>query len=104
MAMNDTQNDQRLAEALAALGSTARLDIVRALARNDGLDVSTLAQCIGHSVANTSQHLTKLRHAGIVTSRHVGTRVVNQIDPQFSDRLDVLAELLDSTEHSGSRR
>ncbi len=101
--MNGTQSSQRLAEAFAALGSTARLDIVRALARNDDLDVSTLAQRIGHSVANTSQHLARLRRAGIVTYRHVGTRVVNQIEPQFADQLEALVGIFENSGQSRRR-
>lgn len=63
------------AELLRALASPWRLEIVRLLATEE-LDVTTLAKRLGLSVANASQHLVRLRAAGIVGSRQDGTRHV----------------------------
>jgi DNA-binding transcriptional ArsR family regulator len=67
------------ADLLAALGSPARLAIVRVLAADGPLDVGQLAAKVELSVANCSQHLTRLRAARIVTSRKTGNRVLNSL-------------------------
>lgn len=61
------------AQLLRALANPWRLEIVRLLATED-LDITTLAHRLGLSVANASQHLVRLRAAGIVGSRQEGTR------------------------------
>jgi DNA-binding transcriptional ArsR family regulator len=47
---------------------TRALEIVRLLAAEE-LDVTTLATRLGLSVANASQHLSRLRAAGMFSSR-----------------------------------
>jgi len=75
----------RVAAVMAALASPSRLEIVRLLG-HDGLDVGALADRLGLSVANTSQHLGRLRRAGLVVSCRHGTRIVNTLaDPGVLD-------------------
>src|ERR671923_655155 len=57
-----------------ALGSGRRAEIVDLLAQGER-PVDEIATEIGHSVANTSQHLQVLARAGLVRSRREGTRV-----------------------------
>ncbi len=57
-----------------ALGNGRRAEIVDVLAQGER-PVDELAAEIGQSVANTSQHLQVLAHAGLVQSRRDGTRV-----------------------------
>ncbi len=67
-----------LTEAAAAFGllaSSARLHIVWALAQGES-DVSGLADRVGGALPAVSQHLTKLKLAGLVGSRREGRRVV----------------------------
>jgi len=61
----------RVAQALA---SGRRAEIVDVLA-NGERTVESLAEAVGLSVANTSQHLQVLRRAGLVTSRRQSTHV-----------------------------
>lgn len=68
----------RVAEVMAALASPCRVEIVRLLADSE-LEVTQLANRLGASVANTSHHLARLRHAGLVTSRRDGTRITNRL-------------------------
>lgn len=76
---------ERAAEVMAALASPWRIEIVRLLAQGE-LDVTELATRLGLSVANTSHHLGRLRHAGLVTSRRNGTRITNTLaGPHVSD-------------------
>ncbi|MFI6683907.1 ArsR/SmtB family transcription factor [Streptomyces sp. NPDC050485] len=63
------------------LASPARLHIVWALAQGES-DVSGLAERLGGALPSTSQHLAKLRLAGLVRSRREGRRQVYYVDDQ----------------------
>ncbi|MEU2060224.1 metalloregulator ArsR/SmtB family transcription factor [Streptomyces sp. NPDC013455] len=70
------------AEAAAAFGllaSPARLHIVWALAQGES-DVTGLAERVGGALPAVSQHLTKLKLAGLVRSRREGRRQVYFVD------------------------
>jgi rhodanese-related sulfurtransferase len=66
-----------------ALGSGRRAEIVDLLAQGER-SVEEIAGEIGHSVANTSQHLQVLARAGLVRPRREGTRVYYRL---ASDRV-----------------
>ncbi|MFD7534713.1 ArsR/SmtB family transcription factor [Streptomyces sp. NPDC059819] len=71
-----------LADAAAAFGllaSPARLHLVWALAQGDS-DVSGLAQRVGGALPATSQHLAKMKLAGLVDSRREGRRQIYYVD------------------------
>ncbi|MGN5380676.1 transcriptional regulator [Streptomyces sp. MUSC 14] len=71
-----------LAEAAAAFGllaSPARLHIVWALIHGES-DVTGLAERVGGALPAVSQHLTKLKLAGLVRSRREGRRQVYFVD------------------------
>ncbi|WP_405551969.1 ArsR/SmtB family transcription factor [Streptomyces sp. NBC_01171] len=73
---------QVLAEAAAAFGllaSPARLHLVWALAQGES-DVTGLAERVGGALPAVSQHLTKLKLAGLVRSRREGRRQVYFVD------------------------
>jgi len=63
-----------LAEAAKALSSGRRAELVDVLAQGER-SVEELAEEIGQTLANTSQHLQRLLRSGLVTSRRDGTRV-----------------------------
>jgi DNA-binding transcriptional ArsR family regulator len=65
----------RYAEMLAALGTEARLRIMRLLlsAHPDGLVVGDIQQDLGLSASNLSHHLEKLKNEELVTVRRDGT-------------------------------
>src|SRR5262245_22918839 len=63
-----------LADAAKALSSGRRAELVDVLAQGER-SVDDLAQEIGQSVANTSQHLQRLLRCGLVRSRRDGTRI-----------------------------
>jgi DNA-binding transcriptional ArsR family regulator len=75
-----------LSEAAAAFGllaSTARLHIMWALAQGES-DVSHLADRVGGALPAVSQHLTKLKLAGLVRARREGRRQVYYVgDPDI---------------------
>ncbi|MFB7462391.1 ArsR/SmtB family transcription factor [Streptomyces sp. NPDC056224] len=69
---------ERLAVAvsvLALLADATRLALLDELGRGEA-DVSTLTEACGAARPSVSQHLAKLRLAGLVTSRKDGRRVV----------------------------
>jgi DNA-binding transcriptional ArsR family regulator len=71
-----------LTEAAAAFGllaSPARLHIVWALLQGES-DVTGLAERVGGALPAVSQHLTKLKLAGLVRSRREGRRQVYFVD------------------------
>ncbi|MGG2460894.1 ArsR/SmtB family transcription factor [Streptomyces sp. RGM 3693] len=61
------------------LASPPRLHIVWALAQGES-DVSGLAERVGGALPAISQHLSKLKLAGLVRSRREGRRVVYFVD------------------------
>lgn len=71
-----TSVKRRVYEELAlipkALANATRLQLIELLAQAEKT-VETLARESGQSVANTSQHLQVLRHAGLVDARREGT-------------------------------
>jgi rhodanese-related sulfurtransferase/biotin operon repressor len=71
------------------LGHADRLEMIEQLGQGER-SVEALAQRVGLSIANTSQHLQQLRRAGLVASRRDGKLVLNRMDRivhnYFSDR------------------
>ena len=61
-----------------ALGSQHRLEILEHLAQGER-GVEALAERVGLSVANTSQHLQQLRRSGLVASRRDGKFVLYRL-------------------------
>jgi ArsR family transcriptional regulator len=61
-----------------ALGSQHRLEILEHLAQGER-GVEALAERVGLSIANASQHLQQLRRAGLVTSRRDGKFVLYRL-------------------------
>ncbi|WP_018535744.1 MULTISPECIES: metalloregulator ArsR/SmtB family transcription factor [unclassified Streptomyces] len=67
------------AEAFALLASPTRLHMVWALAQGES-DVTGLAERVGGALPAVSQHLTKLKLAGLVRARREGRRQVYYVD------------------------
>jgi DNA-binding transcriptional ArsR family regulator len=67
------------ADTFAMLASPARLHLVRLLSM-DRVDVGTLASKVGLSLPTTSQHLSKLRLAGIVSAHREGRHSFYTVD------------------------
>src|SRR6266508_1251786 len=67
------------ASTFALLSAPVRLHLV-SLAAQGEYDVGTLAERVGVSIATASQHLAKLRLAGIITARREGRRHIYTVD------------------------
>jgi DNA-binding transcriptional ArsR family regulator len=76
---------QQAAATFGLLASTMRLNIVWVLTHGEA-DVGTLAELTGGSVQAVSQHLAKLKLAGLVRSRREGRHQVYLVDdPQLTE-------------------
>ncbi|WP_433544203.1 metalloregulator ArsR/SmtB family transcription factor (plasmid) [Streptomyces sp. CA-294286] len=69
----------RAAEAFALLAAPARLHLVWVLAHGES-DVTGLADRVGGALPAVSQHLSKLKLAGLVRARREGRRQVYYVD------------------------
>ncbi|MEU7578202.1 metalloregulator ArsR/SmtB family transcription factor [Streptomyces sp. NPDC041068] len=96
-----------LAEAASAFGllaSPARLHIVWALAQGES-DVTGLAERVGGALPAVSQHLTKLKLAGLVGARREGRRMVYfAADPDVVRVVRLLVTQLASRAPAGGLR
>jgi DNA-binding transcriptional ArsR family regulator len=70
---------QEAAATFGMLAATTRLHIVYLLARSEQ-DVTALAEQTGSTVPAVSQHLAKLKLAGLVSSRREGRHQVYVVD------------------------
>ncbi|MFI9646754.1 ArsR/SmtB family transcription factor [Streptomyces sp. NPDC052040] len=70
----DAESAERVVAVLKAVADPSRYRLLWALSGRE-LPVSELAGILGAHVAATSQHLAKLRAAGLVTTRREGTRI-----------------------------
>ncbi|GHC51281.1 ArsR/SmtB family transcription factor [Streptomyces flavofungini] len=70
----DTEAADRAVAVLKAVADPSRYRLLWALSGQE-LPVSALAELLGAHVAATSQHLAKLRAAGLVVPRREGTRI-----------------------------
>ncbi|CAH9419882.1 Transcriptional regulator, ArsR family [Streptomyces globisporus] len=98
-AQNPQEHAQRLAEAvsvLALLADGTRLALLEQLGRGEA-DVSTLTEACGAARPSVSQHLAKLRLAGLVTTRKDGRRVVYKLRHGHLRRL--VEEALNVADH-----
>jgi DNA-binding transcriptional ArsR family regulator len=88
------------AELLALLADRTRLALLRRLAEGEA-DVTTLTQACGAARPSVSQHLSRLRLAGLVTTRKEGRRVVYALGHGHLRRL--VAEALSVADHQIGR-
>ncbi|MGW5125909.1 ArsR/SmtB family transcription factor [Streptomyces sp. NPDC004069] len=70
----DAEAADRAVAVLKAVADPSRYRLLWALSHGEQ-PVSELARILGAHVAATSQHLAKLRAAGLVTTRRDGTRI-----------------------------
>ncbi len=95
---------QDTAAMFGMLAATVRLQIIWLLCDGER-DVGTLAVEVGQSVAAVSQHLAKLKLAGIVHVRKEGRRHVYLVaDPNVSEIVQIAVRHQQQREPRSSRR
>lgn len=89
-----------LAEVAKALGHAHRVELIEQLAQGPR-SVEALAERVGLTVANASQHLQQLRHVGLVSTRRDGKRVVYRLaDDAETGIVSLLRALRHVAEHA----
>ena len=78
----DTNKYNEIAEVLKALAHPVRLCIVRGVIEKGGCNVCHMQECLGMPQSTTSQHLQKLRSAGIISGQRKGLEVTYQVCDQ----------------------
>ena len=87
---------QVVADTFQMLSDPTRIRLLSALAQGEQ-SVSCLAEIIGANTAAVSQHLSKLRLAGIVRQRRKGTFIFYTLNDVHAGQL--LSEALSHAEH-----
>ena len=86
----DLERFRRHAEICKVLTDPKRLMLLDVL-RDGECSVSELAEAIGASLANVSQHLGVLRHAGLVDTRRVATSIRYRLtDPMIIEACEAV--------------
>lgn len=79
------------AEMLKVLGHPIRLCIVKGLIEQGKNNVSFIQGCMGVPQSTLSQHLAKLKAAGIIDNERKGTEVYYKVS---NDKVEKLIEIL----------
>jgi ArsR family transcriptional regulator, virulence genes transcriptional regulator len=90
----DADRYRRHAEVCRVLTDPKRLMLIDALAAGER-SVGELAATLEITLANASQHLGVMRHAGIVTTRREGTSVLYRLgEPEIVDACRIIDRLV----------
>jgi ArsR family transcriptional regulator len=88
---HDFESYDKTAELLKVLAHPVRLCIVKGLLKNGGCNVSHMQDCLKEPQSTVSQHLQKLKTAGVIS----GTRKGKEISYSVSDkRIEALIKIL----------
>jgi DNA-binding transcriptional ArsR family regulator/rhodanese-related sulfurtransferase len=96
--MSSSESPKRLlfrefAAVAKAIAHEHRLELLEALAQGER-SVETLADCAGLSIANASQHLQRMRRAGLVETRREGKFIYYRLsDNAVLDLVSALAHI-----------
>ena len=86
---------QEMAELLKVLAHPVRLCIVHGLWHHGACNVSHMQECLDTPQSTISQHLQKLRAAGIIAGERRGTEVVYRV---VDERVKAMLELWQNEE------
>lgn len=84
-------NYNEFAELLKTLGHPARLCIVHGLLRNEGCNVSYMQSCLNIPQSTVSQHLAKLKSAGIIEGKREGLEIKYRV--VHPDAIRIITEM-----------
>ncbi|MBC3796215.1 metalloregulator ArsR/SmtB family transcription factor [Acetobacterium paludosum] len=70
---------EETAEIIKALGHPIRLCITKGLIENGRCNVSYMEECLAVSQSGVSQHLSKLKNAGIVKGVRTGNEIYYEV-------------------------
>lgn len=72
---NNINEYNEMAELLKTLAHPVRICIVKGLIKNKGCNVTHMKECLGIPQSTVSQHLQKLRNAGIIKGERHGLEI-----------------------------
>jgi len=78
----DIKKFDEVAEILKAMGHPVRLCILNGIIQTGGCNVSHMQDCLELSQSTISQHLQKLRSAGIIEGTRNGTEITYTLKNQ----------------------
>ncbi len=91
-----TDEDRELARLTKALGHPARVAIVRYLGRLDSCFAGDIVEVLPLAQSTVSQHLKKLKEAGLIHGEVAGPRVCYWVNREALNRLSALLRGLPS--------
>lgn len=87
---------ETLAQVARALGSGPRLAILVRLAQAEA-SVEKIAETVGLTIANTSQHLQQLRRSGLVTANRAGKQMIYRMtDERIISLMEMMRNIAES--------
>ncbi len=88
--MDYTKDFEKKAEILKALAHPVRLCIVNGLLEKEKCNVTYMEKCLAVSQSGISQHLSRLRAAGIIISEKIKNEVYYRIKDEETKQLVLL--------------
>ncbi|HEX8966418.1 MAG TPA: metalloregulator ArsR/SmtB family transcription factor [Chloroflexota bacterium] len=93
--MDDSVLYERRARICQVLADPKRLRLIDALRGEIERSVGELAEVLGATYPNVSQHLNVMRDAGLVTSRRDGSTIYYHLTyPQITQACDIVCDVL----------
>lgn len=89
--MEDINKYYEAAEILKVLGHPTRLCIVNGLLKNKGCNVSFMQSCLKIPQSTVSQHISKLKSAGIIVGERKGLEITYKVVNQMA--IDLVTSL-----------
>lgn len=85
---------EEISELLKVLAHPVRLCIVRGLLANGGCNVTHMQNCLNMPQSTVSQHLQKLKAAGIIQGERCGLEITYRVcDERVAKLVEVLIEI-----------
>lgn len=100
MVLEDQERLEEAADFLRALAHPVRLCIVRRLLREGSCNVSYMQDCLDAPQSTVSQHLSKLRQAGLIRGERSGLEVAYQLKDERVAK--ILRALLRGADEEGA--
>ena len=75
------------AEVLKAISHPLRLCIVKGLIENGPKNVTNMYSCLGVPQSTLSQHISKMKSAGIIKGERNGTEITYSVDNEKIEKL-----------------
>jgi|LSQX01.2.fsa_nt_gb ArsR family transcriptional regulator len=88
---HDIKKFDEYADVLKAMGHPARLCILNGILRTGGCNVTHIQECIELPQSTISQHIQKLRSAGIIEGTRSGTEITYTLkNPKVLEIINIL--------------